>query len=274
VNWTDTDFGRGAADKVRKLAKERVPQGLVLILRESHNMSADEIRASAMRLYPGSLARFTGNMKAPIAYEDNGPPPDIALIDAEGKLLLAGSYTVDLSRAEKLLPDELEKLETGWGTHAAARDARALLYGKGRLAEALACCDKALSSEPDQAELLVVKGEVQARFDSTQKQVRHLLDKGECERALTMSTRLVESVAGRPELEEPAAKLLAELGTPEIQRELQLEKTLAAALKPLEKKEPTAKDVEKLERLAKEAGDTRVGRRAKELARIAALSIR
>jgi len=274
VNWTDTDFGRGAADKVQKLAKEFVPQGLVLILRESHNMSADDIRASAMRRYPGSLARFTGNMKAPIAYEDNGPPPDIAFIDAEGKLLLAGSYTVDLSRAEKLLPDELKKLKTGWGTHAAARDARALLYGKERLAEALACCDKALASEPDQAELLEVKGEVQARFDSTLKQVRHHLDKGECERALAMSTTLAASVAGRPELEEPAAKLLAELGTPEIQRELELEKPLAAALKPLEKKEPTAKDVEKLERLGKEAGDTRVGRRAKELARIAALSMR
>ena len=274
MNWTDTDFGRGAADKVRKLGKEFVPQGLVLILRESHNMSADDIRASAMRRYPGSLARFTRNMKAPIAYADNGPPPDIAFIDAEGKLLLAGSYTVDLSRAEKLLPDELKKLKTGWGTHAAARDARALLYGKGRLAEALACCDKALASEPDQAELLQVKGEARAQFDSTLKQVRHHLAKGECERALEMSTTLVASVAGRPELGEPAAKLLAELGTPEIQRELELEKTLAAALKPLEKKEPTAKDVEKLERLGKEAGDTRVGRRAKELARIAALSMR
>jgi tetratricopeptide (TPR) repeat protein len=274
VNWTDTDFGRGAADKVRKLAKDFVPQGLVLILRESHNMTADDIRASAMRRYPGSLARFTRNMKAPIVYEDNGPPPDIALIDAEGKLLLAGSYTVDLSRAEKLLPGELKKLKTGWGTHAAARDARALLYGQGRIAEALACCDKALSSEPDQAELLEVKGEARARFDSTLKQVSYHLDKGQCAQALALSTALVESVAGRPELEEPAAKRLAELRTPEIQHDLELEKTLAAALKPLEKNEPTAKDVEKLERLANEAGDTRVGRRAKELARVAALSIR
>lgn len=274
MNWTDTDFGRGAADKVRKLAKEFVPQGLVLVLRESHNMSADDIRTSAMRRYPGSPARFTGNMKAPIAYQENGPPPDIAFIDAQGRLLLAGSYTVDLSRAEKLLPGELKKVRAGWGAHGAAREARALLHGKGRLAEALARCDEALSSEPDQAELLEVKAEVQARFDSALKQVRHHLDKGECERALAMSTTLVDSVAGRPELEEPAAKLRAELGTPEIQRELELEKTLAAALKPLEKKEPTAKDVEKLERLAKEAGDTRVGRRAQELARIAALSIR
>ena len=119
-----------------------------------------------------------------------------------------------------------------------------------------------------------MKGEAQARFESTLEQVHHHLAHGECERALALSKALASSVAGRPELEEPAAKLVAELGTAEVQRELDLEKALAAALKPLQKKEPTAKDVQKLERLAQEAGDTRVGRRAKELARIAALSLR
>ena len=274
VNWTDTDFGRGGADGVRKLAKELVPEGLVLILRDTHNQSADEIRAAAMRLYPGSPARFTRNMEEPIEYEKNGPPPHVALVDVEGRIAVAGSYTVELSGMEKLVKAELEKQASGWGTHDAAREARALLFGEGRLAEALARCDEALAAEPEQPELLAVRGEIQARWAALERSVRYHMERGEYGLALAKAQALGDAVAGHPEWEGAARTLLAELDTPEAQAELELDAALASALKPLGKDEPTASDVKKLERLAEEAGDTRVGRRARELARIAALAIR
>src|SRR6185503_15348901 len=37
VNWTDTDFGRGAAKEAEKIAKELAPEGLVTILLDTHN---------------------------------------------------------------------------------------------------------------------------------------------------------------------------------------------------------------------------------------------
>ena len=274
VNWTDTDFGRGGADNVRKLAAELVPEGLVLVVRDTHNRSADEIRASVMRLYPGSPARFSRNMDEPIEYEKNGPPPYVALIDVEGRLSVAGSYTVELGGMEKRVRAELEKQSSGWGTHAEARAARALLYGKGRLAEALARCDEALAAEPGEPELLAVRGEIEARWAVLQRAVRYHMERGEYRLALEKAHSLADAVAGRPEWEEAARALLAELDTPEARAELELDAALSSALKPLSKDEPSPSDVKKLERLAAEAGDTRVGRRARELARIATLAIR
>src|SRR5262245_54604869 len=136
VNWTDTDFGRGAAGEVEKVAKELVPEGLVLILLDTHNKTAPEIEASVLRLYPGSPARLQQNQKLPIEYQEDGPPPNVALVGVDGTLLVAGSYTVDLGKAIKMVKPELKKLEQGWGEDDQARTARALVYGKGLLGAA------------------------------------------------------------------------------------------------------------------------------------------
>ena len=272
VNWTDTDFGRGAADKVQKSARDLVPEGLVLVLRDTHNRSADDIRAAAMRRYPGSPARFVRNLKLPIEYADNGPPPDVALIDVEGRLLIAGSYTVDLGRAEKLAEAELKKRKRGWGEHDAARKARALLYGRDRLAEALEVCEAALVAEPEAPELVAVRDEIHRACALRERAVRYHLEQGECLLARARVGELSAAVAGRAELEERVRALRTELESDEARRELALDEKLASLLKPLSKKGPRAKDVKKLERFAAEAGGTRVGRRAQELARIAALA--
>src|SRR5262245_5477842 len=124
VNWTDTDFGRGAAEDVEKMAKELAPEGLVTILLDTHNKGAQEIEASVMRLYPGSPALLTQNQKLPIEYLADGPPPNVALVGVDGTLLVAGSYTVDLNKATKLVKTELKRTKTGWGEQEAARAAR------------------------------------------------------------------------------------------------------------------------------------------------------
>ncbi len=274
VNWTDTDFGRGAADKARKLAEKFVPLGLVLVLRDTHNRSADEILSARMRLYPESPGRFMRNMELPIAYEDNGPPPDVALIDLEGRLVVAGSYTVDLRKAEKLVKDELKKHKSGWGEHASVQKARALAFGKNQLANAMACCEEALAAEPEQAELLALQDEVLLRFTTLQNAASYHMERGECVLALREATELRAAVSGRGDWEALADQTLAHFDTPEARRELELDAKFSKLLEPLAKDEPDERDVKKLERFADEAGDTRVGRRAREVARIAALATR
>jgi|GEM_PF-5745635 len=274
VNWTDSDFGIGAATQARELATDLVPEGLVLILMDSHNKTDEEIQASVMRLFPGSPARLTRTQKLPIAYEDNGPPPDVALIGVDGTLLVAGSYTVDFGKAEKLVKAELKKRKLGWGQHATARAARGLAFGQQKLAAARKLVDEALATEPEQAELLAVRAEVEDRFATWEASVDFLMQDGRFVQALEAVQALAATAQGHPEWERRAAALLEHLGTPEATAELELDRKLAGLLAPLHKKKPTDGDVGKLRKFADSAGETRVGRRAQRFAEIAALAVK
>lgn len=271
VNWTDTDFGRGAANEVEKLAKELAPKGLVVILLDTHNRTGPEIEASVMRLYPGSRAWLAQNQKLPIEYEDNGPPPDIALVGVDGTLLVAGSYTSDMGKAAKLARSELKRLKSGWGEHDAARKARALAFGAEQLAAAKLSIEAALAEEPDQRECLAVRTEIAARWDSRVRSVTWLLEHGEPLRALDEVRALTQTAKGDSAWEAQAAALLQGSETAEMRRELELDRELGSILAPLAKKAPD-REGDKLRAFAKEAGETRVGRRALHLAEIAALA--
>jgi hypothetical protein len=274
VNWTDTDFGLGAATQAKDLAMELVPEGLVLILLDSHNKKDEEILASVMRLFPGSPARLTRTQKLPIAYEDNGPPPDVALIGIDGTLLVAGSYTIDFGKAGKLIKSELKKRKSGWGQHATARAARGLAFGQQKLAAASRLVDEALAAEPEQAELLAVRAELENRFATWAASVDFLMQDGRFSEALEAAQALAATVKGHPEWEQRSAALLEQLQTPEAAAELELERKLAGMLAPLRKKKPADSDVAKLRKFADSAGETRVGLRAQRLAEIAALAVK
>jgi len=274
VNWTDTDFGLGAANQVKKLAADLASDGLVTILMDSHNKKEEEIRASGMRLFPGSPARLMRTQNLPIAYLDNGPPPDVALIGVDGTLLLAGSYTIDLSKAEKLVKAELKKLKSGWGEHEAARAARALAFGQKQLAAARAAIAEALAAEPGAAELGEVRSEIETRFASWDGSVQQLMERGNFLRAQESARALAEAVGGDAEWEAQAAVRLAAFEQPEAVKELELDRKLTALLGPLEKRKPNEGDVAKLRKLADGAGDSRVGARAARLAEIAELAAR
>lgn len=271
VNWTDSDFGRGASGEVEKLAKELVPEGLVLILVDTHNKPAPEIEAAVMRLYPGSPARLQQNQELPIEYLDNGPPPDIALIGVDGTLLIAGSYTADLNKAAKLVKPELKRARSGWGEHEAARAARALAFGEGNLAGARATLAAALAAEPKVAELEVVRAELVACFDSRVRAVRTLLERGHAQRSMEEARALAQATKGDADWEAQATALLREFESAEVVRELELDRKLAALLAPLAKKAPD-REPEKLRKFAQEASSTRVGKRALHLAEIGALA--
>ncbi len=271
VKWTDTDFGRGAAGEVEKLAKELVPEGLVVILLDTHNKTEQEIEASVMRLYPGSPARLTQNQKPPIEYLDNGPPPDIALVAVDGTLLVAGSYTADMNKASKLVRSELKRLKSGWGEHETARQARALVSGQGRLSAAKAAIEAGLMKEPDQAELLAVRTEITARRDGWMGSVRYFMEHGQYLRALDEARALAEAVKGDADWEAQAAALLREFEGEEARRELELDTKLSSLLAPLSRKAPD-REPEKLRKFAQEAGGFRVGKRALHLAEIASLA--
>ena len=61
--------------------------------------------------------------------------------------------------------------------------------------------------------------------------------------------------------------------TPDALRELELDEELQAILRQVRKKSLGKKELESLRKLAEQAGTTRVGRRAAELARIAVLCV-
>ncbi len=273
VNWTDTDFGRGAAGEAEDLAKELVPEGLVVVLLETHSKSEQEVEAAVMRLYPGSPARLTVNQSLPIEDLDNGPPPRVALIGVEGTLLVAGSYTADMGKASKLAKAELKRLKSGWGEHDAARSARALAFGEKRLGAAKAALQAALQAEPGQAELTAAQSGIAARFEGCVRSVRFLMEKGQYGLALEQARALAKGVQGDQEWEAQAASLLQEFAGEEAQRELELDKKLNALLAPLSKKAPD-REAEKLKKFAAEAGETRVGKRALHVAEVATLAAR
>lgn len=271
VNWTDSDFGRGAAQEVEKAAKELAPEGLVTVLIDTHGKSALEIESAVMRLYPGSPARLAVNQKLPIEYLDNGPPPDIALVGVDGTLLFAGSYTVDLNKALKRVRSELERRKEGWGTDDAARMARSLAFGKGNLAAARSTIEAALRSDPAHAERIAVQGELSASFDSRLRSVQFFLEQGQPLRSLDEARALLAAVAGIVDWEARAGALLQELEGAEVARELELDEKLSALLQPLAKRAPE-REAERLRKFAAEASGTRVGKRALHLAEVAALA--
>ena len=272
VNWTDTDFGRGASKIAEKLAKDWVPKGLVCILRDTHRQTAEQIEAAVMRLCPGNLSRLTRNQTFPIEYLDNGPPPDIALIALDGKLLLAGSHASDMGKVAKLVKADLKRQRSGWGEHDAARTARALAYGKKRLAESKAVIEEALEAEPAQPELLEVRSEIATRQESWARSVHYLMERGQYLRALEEAQALTEAAKGDADWEDQAATLLQAFESTEAERELELDKKLASLLKPLNKKRPTSANEKKLRKFAEMAAGTKVGKRALHLAEIAALA--
>jgi hypothetical protein len=273
VNWTDTDFGRGASDRAEDVAESLTPDGLVVVLLETHNMKEREIEAAAMRLYPGSNAWFASNQKLPIEYEDNGPPPDIALIGVDGTLLIAGSYTSDFGKVTKLTKEELKRMKSGWGEHDAAKDARALAFGKRSLAEAKVLLDAALAAAPEQRELLEAQGEVETRRASWEASARTLLEGGQPLRAFETAQALSEASRGEASWGASAAGLLEEFTREPVAREIELDRRLEKLLKPLAKKPPKESDAAKLREFATgAAAGTRVGERALHLAEVAALA--
>src|SRR5262245_39313904 len=271
VNWTDTDFGRGAAEEVEKVAKELVTEGLVVILLDTHNKTAPEIEASVMRLYPGSPARLQQNQKPPIEYLESGPPPNVALVGVDGTLLVAGSYTVDLAKALKLVRSELKKREKGWGEDEVARTARAMVYGQELLAEARLVVEEGLRALPDHAERKAVRAEIDARFEQMTRAVSYFLQRGQILRAQEAALAVTVAAKGNPEWEAQAAILRRDFEGKEFAHELELDKKLSALLAPLAKKAPD-REPEKLRRFAAEAGGTRVGKRAQHLAEIGDLA--
>jgi hypothetical protein len=272
VNWTDTDFGRGAAERVESVGKKLVPRGLVLILHDSHGKKQEDIEASVMRLYPGSKAWLTRTQKLPIEYADNGPPPDVALIGVDGRLLIAGSYTSDMGKATKAAEAELARAKAGWGEHKLAKKARAAAFGQSKLGQAKALLDEALAAEPSQPELLEVQQEIESSRALWARTVTFLMEQGEHERALARAKALAESVAGVPEWESEAAALVEAFAAEDAKAELDADRKLAAILEQLEKRKPAKADADKLASFAKSCGAPKVRARAQHLADIAALA--
>jgi hypothetical protein len=262
ADWTDMEVGLGAAKGAAKLHEELGEDGLVVLLHEFKRKDPAWMQGFALKNLDGTDAPLCCTQSFPIRYEENGFPPNVALIGVDGTLLAAGSYLVDLGRAGKLAKAELKRARSGWGEHPDARKARAEAFGRGELAAARARITAALAEEPEHAELLAVRDELETRFRTWRQSVEHRRERGDAVRARDAAELLLAAVEGDAEWEPDARALAAELATEDAQRELELALELDARLKAIRRKGPRDGDEEKLRELAAEGADTRVGARA------------
>ncbi len=266
ADWSDFQYGLGAAKGAVKLDAELGKKGLVVILHESKDHKREWIEGLALRNFPGTGALLMRTQSFPIEYEDNGFPPKLALIGVDGTLKVAGSYLADMGDAGKLAKSELKRAKSGWGGSSAAKKARAAAYGKHDLAGARALIEAALEENPDDADLLAVKKEIETRFKTRHRAVGYLMEQGEYARAWNEAELLQKSVEDDAEWAPMASELIAGFEAEDAQRELALEKKLDSLTKSLRKKGPKGGEEEKLRAFAQEASGTKVGARAERVA--------
>jgi hypothetical protein len=244
-----------------ELDRELGPKGLVVILMESQGTKLEELPAWFMRNIPESRARCSAGVSPPIASSTEGIPK-CALIGVDGTLLIEGHTGSIGQKVEKLIEVELDKVKKGWGGSAAARKARAALYGKSSPAAAKQVLEQAQPAGDDQAELDAIAKEIDAFVKSRRKSIDFLLEDGRWLEAQALVATLAKGAKGMPELEAELARVAARFETPEGKSELALDKKVSSALRALEEKKLKPANATALRALVKGAEGTKVGARA------------
>jgi hypothetical protein len=253
-----------------KLLKEHGKDGLVVILNESQ---AADSREALMGFVLQNFQKY--GTDDPFITHEGGPFPSggeglpwSAVIGVDGKLLLLGRPGGWGKKLDEALEGEFKKIKEGWGKSPEARKARALMYGKNKLADAAKLLADSESKIKDDAkeDFAEAKAELEAKYAALKGAIAKLLEEGRYLDAKESATSLEKAVKGRPEWESEAAALVAEFKKPDVEKELGLDKALAAIVKSIGDKRPTEDVVNKLKGLAKKNEGTKVGARAGELA--------
>jgi len=266
VDWADFASGYDAVRVAVALQEDLGGDGVAAILHETQGMEAGPMQALLLERFPGHGCRLITRRWLPIRYEDNGPPPRVAVIGVDGQVAVAGSYLADLARARKRIEEEHRRRKSGWGDHPAARKARARAFGRDELAEARELVARALAEEPDAAELATAAAEVERAYASRLRAVDFHLEAGDARRALETAQALAKAVRGDAAWEQEVAALLERFESDEVERELKLAKQLDKLERGVHARGPRPGQAEDLRRFAESAPGTRVAARAVRLA--------
>lgn len=254
--------GMNSARDASKLAEKFATKGLVTLFMELDGRDTTGMLALALHHESEYGGRLLKAQNLPIPFEwDDGPPPGMALIGIDGTLLASGTYQMS-PKIEKMIAGELKKRKRGWGTHAAAIQARALAFGANDFGLARKTVYAALEAEPGQVELLALYNEFEARFASFSRSVDFLIEQGEIKRALERAKDLAESVKNDADWATATADILARFTEEPLVKAIAEDKTLAGLIKKVTKKGPKKGQTKKLRAFTEKAQDARVVARA------------
>lgn len=237
-------------------------QGLVVVLPEVQGATLQSLPAFLWKVFPKLEARVTQGGSVPIVM-GRGIPYS-ALIGVDGTLLWADYPANGGKERDTLLAAELKKVAAGWGESPAAKKARAQLYGKQDLAEARRLVD---ALPGDDAERATLQGELATAYAWRVRAVQALRDEARFVEAKQAAAALKKSVAGAPEWEAEATRLLADFDTEGAAKELAVAKKIELVLRAVRGKKMKGDLAERRLRAVAKSGDgTAAGARAAQLA--------
>jgi len=157
-------------------------------------------------------------------------------------------------------------ISTGWGTIKALRRARALAYGKGRLADAHEISSPSSPPAPEEQDARAAFAvELDELFLRRLRRIKRDIDEGHWQRARAACTALAEDVRGWEPKEDVALETLRPLTGPNARPHLVFERNLARWLKRLRGAGPSPRLADSLKRLLRKAPDGAVKDRARRL---------
>jgi hypothetical protein len=253
-----------------KLVKEHGKSGLVVILNESQaTKSTDDLVGFMIQNFTkyGSWEPFITRADDPFPSGSNGIP-HAALIGVDGRLLMIGNPNGWGKKLDEAMADEFKKIKDGWGKSPEAKKARAQMFGKNLLGEAAATLAAAEGKvkEEAKADFEEAKTDLDAKYAAMKTAVKTLMEAGRFADAQAAATKLQKSVKGKADWEAEVAAIVAEFAKPEVEKELKLDKALAAIVKSIGDKRPTEDHEKKFKDLAKKNDGTKVAARATEMA--------
>lgn len=232
--------------------------GLVTILVESQGNDDSKLDAFLWKTFPDNGWFVCTGTGLPI------PPsrgiPHGALIGVDGTILWAGNPNAGKKQIETLVEQELEKLKKGWGATPDARKVRALLFGKGDYAGAMAIA----VAINDEAERKLLTKEIEDRRAGATGAIAELKRQGRYIDAQERARQLARAVGDRAEWVEAAKLEVDAFATPQAKELLALDKKLEKVESQLrERKDETAQKT--LVSMLKNAPESPVSARAKTL---------
>jgi hypothetical protein len=216
----------GSVPHAIKLKNELGKDGLECLLIESQNLAANEIPLFMAQKFPTNDTILTNEQPfKPAGWEKaGGGLPYACLIGADGTMLWEGRPNGAPKKIEELIEAEIKKIKAGWGKTPEIKKARAAMHSKGNLGEAATILASIAEQVPADAkdDFDAAQSEVQALYSGMKSGIETAVKEGRYTDAQKLASALAKGVKGKADWEAEVAPLVADLQTPEAQKEIKL----------------------------------------------------
>ncbi|MCA9323465.1 MAG: hypothetical protein KDB53_22205 [Planctomycetes bacterium] len=194
--FRDAGYSMDAAERAAKLQADYARKGLIVVLLDTESDGSLDQNSKSRAFLLGRFSGYNGasgglNCSAPVKQTyDAGA--GIALIGVDGRLVTRGACREVGGKLTKLIGAELSMAKKGWGDDDLAKKIRALAFGKGAYAAAVALVEA--NPEPAVQEAIAdVENRVAGEFARLDALTAH----GRVQAADILIEELAESLKGR-----------------------------------------------------------------------------